>query len=1255
MRRLSLQLFVFLLIVASLALGQVGNGTITGTITDPAGAVVAGAAVEAKNTATGVVYKAVSTNTGNYSIPDLPVGTFEVSAKVQGFKTYTHSNLAVAATGIVREDIALSVGNSSESVTVTAEASLLKTESSDLSHNVSIDQLDALPLLGVGTQNSGTSGVRNPYNSILTIPGVTNYASSGQFTLNGLGGNMTETMRTDGQDSTSRLFGTYDYTQMGQTSADAIQEISYQTSNYAAEYGQAGSVVINLTMKSGTNQYHGTGFDYFVNEDLYAGYPYTASAGPAGGNGSKFRPRQRRQDFGGTLGGPIYVPKVYNGRNKSFFFFNYEQFLESQGYGFTDTVPTSDYLAGNFSKISPNGSCSLCASQQITTAALGGGTLDAKQRQFFANTIYDPATRGTINGLGYADPFPNNVIPANRLDPVAIAIQKLIPTATNGNLVGNYSAFINGNRYSAIPSFKIDHNLSQKDKLSFFWSRINTESQISSPLGGADGLPLEIGAYRGTFIPTWQARLNYDRTITPTLLLHVGAGFYHTKFFDHAPFLNFDPASVGLSGFVIHRQFPSITGLNAPLSGTTSQYGGMQNMGEAIQTLNYEEKPTFTANVTKIRGSHTYKAGVELYFQNNLNGSFSTVTLATGTAPTSQPFTPSASFGSFSTGFGYASYLLGDYTSTSQTPQENYRQGQAVMGFYLQDSWKVTRKLTLDYGVRYDIETPLREQYGRLGQFSETLANANAGGHPGGTIYASNCNCSFYQPVYPYGIGPRFGAAYQLNSKTVVRGGWGVVYQFTGPSAGAVVAANGAAPVAGINGFVNIESPGAIVAPSWPVTDPNRYPAPGATVGTGAAGSPFMADANQNRPPRVQQFNISLQREITRNFTIEAAYVGNRGVWEQGNAFAFSGPLGYLSQISAAQFAKYGLYPYPGTGPAGYAYHPAGLTCTAGNDCDRALLGQPLSNPLVTQKLAAAGISNIVPYSGFNGTSLLSALYPFPQFGALGPSGSATGNSKYDGLQMKATKRLSHNFQAGGSYTFAKGFTRPTRQDFFNPSSNNWTLQQIPPQVLTFNITYTTPKANFLPKYANLLTKDWQVGFFANYQSGAFLVPPTSTVNAEYLTSQDVRTGQPLYLHDINNIHSYNPATDLVLNPAAWGPCPSNATCPAASTLYSDFRGPRRPSENINIGRNFRLGKEGRYNLQIRGEFVNAFNRITMPSPGVANPQTGPTKASGTNVYQSGFGVINVYAAPGSLPSSFASGSPILSPRTGTVIARFSF
>lgn len=1293
-RSVSLRLFALFVFLAAVAFGQVGNGTITGTVSDSAGAVIPNVRVEATNSETGVVFAGVTTNAGAYTIPDLPVGSYNVATKVTGFKAYTHPGLAVAATQVVREDITMQVGNATtETVTVTAEVSLLKTESGDVSHNVSIDQLDDLPLLGIGTANSGTTGVRNPYNTLQTLPGVSSYASSGQFTLNGLGGAMTETMRVEGQDATSRLFGTYDYTQMGQPSADSIQEVAYQTSNYAAEYGQAGSVVINMTMKSGTNQFHGTGYDYFVNEDLNAGDPFSISGGPGstqGGSGGKMRPRNRRNDFGGTLGGPILIPKIYNGRNKTFFFFNYEEFLESSFYSFTDTVPTAAYLNGDFSAISPNGNCSLCDTLGIPRGAI---TTDPLKNSVYANEIFNPLTRNLQTQT--ATPFPNNQIPKSMFDPVSLKVLALLPQAQNNNLTGNYTGNSAGSRYSAIPSIKVDHNISDKDKLSFYWSRINTESQISSPLGNADGLPFAIGGYRGTFIPTWTTRLNYDRTLTPTLLLHLGAGFYHTRFDDHAPDLNFDPASLGLSNFLIHRQFPSITGLcsatpiTAPpgtpvCAGNT--YGGMQNIGTSgqIQTLNYEEKPSFIGNATWIHGAHTFKIGAEVYLEAALNGSFAGVTLATGTNATSAPFTPSGSLNGNSMGFGFASFLLGDYGTTTlgsssgptQTPQLNYRQGNQEWGLYLQDTWKVNRKLTVNYGLRWDYSTPYKEQYGRLGQFSATTPNANAGGILGATVYANTCNCKFYQNTYPYAIGPRLGVAYQLDPKTVIRGGWGINYQFIAASAGAIVASNGVYPLAGINPYVNIETPGAIIPTQWPVTNANRYPvvanANGTIINT-VGGTPgnYAPDPNQLRPPRVNQFSIGVEREITNSFVVDASYVANRGVWEPG------GPLGYLSQISPATFANFGLYPYPGSGPAGYSYSIPGNVqnangswsiCTPGNDCDRALLTRPLTDSAVLSKLAAAGHPNFTPYTSFAGTTLLSALYPYPQFGALNPTGSATGNSRYDSLQIKVTKRLSHGLQANGAYTWAKGLTRPTPEDFFNSGGSSWVLQQIPPQALTFNVTYTVPKFTALPKYANLVTKDWQVGFFAQYQSGQFLLPPLSPT-ANFLGSEDVRTGAPLYLKDINDIHSYNPYTEQVLNPAAWAPCPTNSVCGGASTpasgyncppatcastmYYSDFRGPRQPRENANIGRHFRVGKEGKYDFYIRGEFVNIFNRTIMPNPITTNPQLAPSK-NNVGVYTGGFGIVNAYNAPNAYPAPTAGATALLG-RTGTIIARFQF
>ncbi|MBV9771195.1 MAG: TonB-dependent receptor [Bryobacterales bacterium] len=1263
------------LLFASLVFGQGGNGTITGTVSDPTGLPVAGANVQARNVETGVMYSGASTSAGNYAIADLPVGTYELTVTVSGFKTYTHTSLAVDAAKIVRVDIPLEVGATSESITVEAQASLLQTESGDLTHNVTVEQMDDLPLLGIGTVNAGTSGYRNPYNTLLTLPGVSGYASSGLFTINGLGGtppggfipSLSETMRIEGQDATSQIFGTYVYTQMAQPDTDAVQEIAYQTSNYAAEYGQAGSVVINMTMKSGTNQFHGTGFEYFVNEDLNAANPFTIDA-----NGNKFRPLNRRNDFGGTLGGPVMIPKLYNGKNKTFFFFAYEQFLEGTQYSFVDTVPTVAYRNGDFSAISPNGNCSLCSVLGIPTTSFG---LDNLGNPVYANEIYDPSTRGVNAKGGYALPFPGNIIPMSRFSPSSIAFLNLFPLPQNANLINNYDGNIHGGRYSAIPSVKIDQIISSKDKLSFYWDRNNTESQISAPLGNADGLPEEIGGYRGTFIPTWITRLNYDRTISPTLLLHVGAGYFHTSFSDRAPFLSFNPSAFDLSGFIQDRQFPSITGMCVPPFGFPPPpgcggYGGMQAVGTSgqIQTQNYEEKPSFNANLTWVRGSHTYKVGAEAYLAQIYNGTYSGVTLAalggpfgTSATATQEPYVPQFSLNGFSQGFGFADFLLGDYSSITQSPNEFTRLGNQQWGLFIQDSWKVSRKLTLNYGLRWDYATPQHEQYGRLSQLSTTLPNGNADGYPGATIYASNCHCPFYQPAYPYAIGPRFGAAYELNNKTVIRGGWGVNYQFVANAAGQVQPTVGSYPLNGINPYVNIATPGAIVTPTWPVTDPNVFPvAPGIlgapNSGFGPPSDPLVPDRNQNRPPRINQWSIGIQRQITANFIVEASYVANRAVW-LGN-----GPLGYLSQTSPQEYASFGLYPYPGSGPC-----PSGggvcKSSTYDNFSDYLLTTQPLNSPGVQARLAAAGKPGFTPYPSFNGfNSLQAALYPFPQFGALEPSNSPTGDSKYDSLQIKVTKRFSHGLQASGTYTWGQGFVRPIPQDFFNPQSARWQLQQIPPQTLNFNAIYTVPKAEFLPKAVSWLAKDWQIGWFANYQSGQFLAPPVSP-NLSFLPSEDIRVkGQPLYTQgvDINNLSTYNPWTTQVLNPNAWAPCPSNAVCAAAApgpfgatptVYYRDFRGPRTPTENANIGRHFRFGPEGKLDIYVRAEFVNIFNRTLMPNPITTNPQNPVQQGGAQGQLTNGFGVIQAYFPTG----TYSATPPYLLGRTGTLIARFQF
>ena len=1220
-------------VLAGIVSAQTANGTITGTVADQTGAVVPNAAVQIKNTDTGVIYQSVSTPTGNYTAAQLPVGKYSVSVTVQGFKKYDRQGLDLSAAQIMRIDIPLEVGNTSDVLTVSAEASLLKTESSDVTHNITIDNLTNLPILGIGGNNTGSSGIRNPYNSTVMIPGV-RYVVNNTLVVNGANTN-SESIRIEGQDATNHTLNEFSM-QQNQPSADSIEEVAVQTSNYAAEFGAAGSGVFNITMKSGTNQFHGTAYDYFVDEFLFAGYPFSND-----GSGNKVRPKQRRNDYGGSMGGPVYIPKVYDGRNKTFFFYNWEEYIEKQSLNINQTLPVDAYRGGDFSAISPNGTCTLCSQLSVPTTPLA--SKDALGRSIFANTIYDPATRNVnpANGLGYADPFVGNKVPLTRFDPTTTKILNMIPKAGSQSLLtNNTTASQLGQRTTAIPSLKIDQSISDKHKVSFFWSNTGTDSQFSLPLGGADGLPDLISAARGTFIHSKVLRLNYDYTLTPTVLLHLGGGYHSVGFNDASPYRNFDSlatclpnqgsgcTTLGLQGFQSAEFFPTI----ATMTGGNSS-GGMQQMGNALVHTYYTlQSPSFNANATVIHQNHSLKFGGEVYFQGYIQDPPSAVGLSFGAAATGLPFTPVSGLSGQQIGHPFASFLLGDLAqgvaagfggapaAASQIAPTDYRIGKSQWGFFAQDTWKVTRKLTLDYGIRYDYGGYGREQYGRSANFGANIANPSAGNHLGGVIYEATCGCQFASN-YAYGIGPRFGAAYQLNSKTVLRGGWGVVYSFV-PDIAGNAAATLNYPLTGPSPFVNLQTPGAIPHAVWPTFDPGLFPAVGTT-----AQSPAALDSQAGRPARQNQYSFGIQREISRNLVVEASYVGNRGVWwgGEGGLGGGGGPLGYLNQVSPDTYAKFGLFPYT-------------------NAADNLLISQQINATSVTNKVGV-----LTPYSGFpNTSSVTQALRPYPQFSGLTISNSPTGKTWYDSLQVKLTKRFSRGLQVNSNFTWSKAFSL-ARVDFFNPDSQHKALQLTDqPFLLNLNATYTTPGSRYLDKWkaANWLVKDWQLGTFLQYGSGLLLTPPTrvSTNNLVAGGSQIRVPGVPLYLKDLN-CHCINPWSDQVLNPAAWQDPAQGVFGPAG--FYSDFRGPRRPQENINFGRNFRI-KE-RMNLQIRAEFVNMFNRTYYQNPTTAGNPLNPPSKNGSGLITSGFGTINEAVSNGAIPTLAAP------PRTGTLIARFTF
>jgi len=311
-----------LFLSALAAFAQTDRGTITGTVSDATGAVIPGVPIEVKNVQTGATYQAGSSETGNYTLAQLPAGTYELSATLPGFKRFLRSGIIVSVATVLRIDVTLEVGAAGESVTVEAASPLLKTESGELSHNISSDQVNSLPVLTLsGAVGTTLGNVRNPLQVLNLLPGAS-FANENQLRVNGMPSS-THSIRIEGQDATN---GMYRQTNQNvQASVDAIQEVAVQTSNYAAEYGQAGGGYFNYTMKSGTNQYHGAVFDYFVNEGLNAGTPFTdrVATGDTGRSGQHIRNRQRKNDYGFNVGGPIWLGKLYDGHNKSFFFFNF--------------------------------------------------------------------------------------------------------------------------------------------------------------------------------------------------------------------------------------------------------------------------------------------------------------------------------------------------------------------------------------------------------------------------------------------------------------------------------------------------------------------------------------------------------------------------------------------------------------------------------------------------------------------------------------------------------------------------------------------------------------------------------------------------------------------------------------------------------------------------------------------------------------------------------------------------------------------
>ena len=974
------------------ASAQTDRGTITGTIADPAGAVVPNAAVQAKNAETGTVYQAASSDTGNYTVAALPAGTYELSVTVQGFKKFIRPGIIVEVAGTVRVDATLEVGSTSEAVTVTEAAPLLKTESGDVSYNFETNQLDELPVFtlsgappGFGNA-SGLGNVRNPLAALTLMPG-TQFATDNTLRVNGMPSS-TQAINIEGQDGTNGQWR--QLTQINQVSADAVQELAVQTSNYAAEYGGAGGGYFNFTMKSGTNQLHGSGYDYFVNEALNAGLPFT-DAGQTNSlkDGQHIRNPIRQNDYGFTLGGPVVIPKVYNGRNKTFFFFNFEQFRQnSVTVNNVQTVATPAMRNGDFS-----------------SALIGVCAGADQQGPICANEIFDPATQRIVNGVAERSPFPNNIIPQNRMDATAAILQNMIPLPNASGLLNNYNVpAYSDYRHTTIPSIKVDQVLTSTMKLAIYFSEIGTVSPQSN------GFTQPFTSLQVQDSHAYTTRVNFDETLTPTLLLHVGAGLLFTTNPQTTPTYNQSSSGLFPQGDPYYaNQFPYFAlGQSFTGGGTGIAMGSFFNA-----TTNDDVKPTFNSSLTWVRGNHTFKLGAQAIFEgiptvstSRANGEYEFSNIET-----SQPTQNGQPFANFlGSGLGYASFFLGLADGLQVGVPADFRLGTHEYAMYIQDSWKVTHKLTIDYGLRWDYSILWKEEHGRLQDASFTTPNPLIGNRLGDVIYGATNNGPLTN-AYPYGIGPHLGVAYQITPKTVFRGGASINYASNPDQAGLNTSASDfySLSPATYGAPVSILQQGNPFGPNnpygnaplkWPDFSPH-YPTPSAP-GVIPPASPFVfLDKNAGRLPRIFQWSVGFQQELTPNMMVDIAYVGNRGVW-------WPAPLldGVAYNALTPQFlqSQYGL--------------------NVANPVDANLLNTPINNPAVTARFPFLANPNNV-YPGFpGGQPLNQALRAFPQWQGVPPFlGPPVGDTWFDSLQVKGTKRFSHGLSAQAIFTWEKDLT----------------------------------------------------------------------------------------------------------------------------------------------------------------------------------------------------------------------------------------
>lgn len=1132
---MSLKKLIAISLLAACAFAQTDRAIVTGTVTDSSGAAIPGAKVSARNVATNVSASTETTSTGDFAIPALPVGTYEVRVEKQGFKAAVRSEVILNSGASVSVNATLEVGAVSESVQVAATLELLQTSTAKVTTAVSNKLVDELPLVVGGA-------MRGAFDLALITPQVNQPNDDNLNIGGGQGGAYGATL--DGVSVLTGRFNSVQWANVNTPSVDAITEFSVDTNGFKAEYGRGQGGMITFSSKSGTNELHGTAYEFLRNDALDARRFFEAQKG-----------KYKQHDFGYSAGGPVYIPKIYDGRNKTFFFTSGEWFRNRVGAGSGRfSVPTPEMFNGDFRN-----------------------WVDGNGRPL---PIYDPSTT-TASGTGFTrTPFAGNQIPLARFANISRNYANLVKDflkPNNGAAPGTSdyvrNNYINNTGTALDPwtkySIKADHNIGQNDRLSFLYNY--GLHQRTPGADGFPGLPSILNENRIDDQKSHVYRGTYDKVITPTLVNHMFGGVNFWKERHDALSLDGGWEAKGIcvkGAWDCNRNLLIVE--NSDYSTWVARaYDGSENFVYS-----------FGDDLTWTKGKHTIKAGY-LYERIHYNG-FGQQTIGGlirgDRRSTSIPNNNDISTGG---GNGFASFLLGQGFTGGTENDRFVGQQWKSHAWYIQDDWKVTPKLTLNLGVRYEFTLPPTEQTDKWSDLDMTLPNARAGGRPGALRFAGfgpgRENSRAITPGWYGGIGPRFGFAYALDSKTVVRGSagrsFGVAKTITGSAhfegSTLVFSAssldNGVTPI-----FLIDQGLPPYVKP--PVIDP--------TFSNGA--SPAYWDGESVRLPENYQWTLSAQRQLSDTLVFEANYSATIG------AHLVAGLKRY-NQLPFSALERYG----------------------------RTLLSSSIDSPAA----AAAGLSR--PYADINcqfsatcaPVSVAQALRPFPQFRDINTAsgaGDKSGHSSYHAVILKLDKRYGSGVTLQGSYVFSKLITDA---DGYNP--DNGTLdhynRRLEKSIGEFDLTHNLKMTYLyeLPfgkgrRFVNSGVASWVIGGWriagSQFYSSGY---PLSLSNSAALGGVmfNGRSAATVSTYDgwfANNSNANWSGNDRYFQPASFfGPQPTDRT--GNTTRHNPkARQPWNLNENFSLAKSFRISESAR--IDFRWELFNAFNRFR-PNPGSTNIQ----------------------------------------------------